>query len=162
MNMGESGYIETCKHIVNAARRFENALLTDPVLVDNLEVIGKPQVSVVAFRSRQKHLDIYDISDAMTHKGWHLNALQDPAAIHVAFTVPTAKAVDQLVSDLADVIAEEREKADVKIHTPGFNQEEEDKKKGDNSALYGVAGSIPNKSIVNRLAEGFLDTLYMV
>jgi sphinganine-1-phosphate aldolase len=33
-------------------------------------------------------------------------------------------------------------------------------KRGETSALYGVAGSIPDKSIVSRLAEGFLDTLY--
>ncbi|KAI5307348.1 hypothetical protein KEM56_006575 [Ascosphaera pollenicola] len=162
MNIGENGYIETCKLIINAARRFEKALQKDPLLADNLEVIGKPQVSVVAFKNKHKFLDIYDISDAMTQKGWHLNAMQDPAAIHVAFTIPTAKAVDQLIIDLAEVVAEECEKAEQKIASPGFSQEEEDKKKGDASALYGVAGSIPNKSIISRLAEGFLDTLYMV
>jgi sphinganine-1-phosphate aldolase len=31
---------------------------------------------------------------------------------------------------------------------------------GDSAALYGVAGSLPNKSVVVDLAAGFLDTLY--
>ncbi|KAI5293723.1 hypothetical protein KEM55_006949 [Ascosphaera atra] len=88
--------------------------------------------------------------------------MQSPAAIHVAFTVPTAKAVDQLIADLISVVEEERERADQKIQDHGFAAvEEEERKKGDASALYGVAGSIPDKSIVNRLAEGFLDTLYL-
>jgi sphinganine-1-phosphate aldolase len=31
---------------------------------------------------------------------------------------------------------------------------------GDTAALYGVAGSLPNKSIINSMATGFIDTLY--
>lgn len=31
---------------------------------------------------------------------------------------------------------------------------------GDTAALYGVAGSLPNKSVVVDLASGFLDLLY--
>ncbi|KAI5290341.1 hypothetical protein KEM54_001793 [Ascosphaera aggregata] len=162
MHMGEDGYIKTCKQIINSARLFEDALYNEPLFVKNLEVVGKPQVSVVAFKSRRAALDIYDISDAMTDKGWHLNAMQDPAALHVAFTVPTANAVEQLIVDLLSVVEEVSRRADEKMRSPEYAQEEGNKKKGDASALYGVAGSIPNKSIVSRLAEGFLDTLYMI
>lgn len=31
---------------------------------------------------------------------------------------------------------------------------------GDTAALYGVAGSLPNKSVINSMAIGFVDTLY--
>ncbi len=34
------------------------------------------------------------------------------------------------------------------------------KKRGRAGALYGVAGKIPDKSVVERLVVGFLDTLY--
>ncbi|KAI5292792.1 hypothetical protein KEM52_006057 [Ascosphaera acerosa] len=163
MAMGEDGYLATCKQIISAAQHFERALREEPVLAGSLEVVGKPMVSVVAFRARDgANVDIYDVSDAMTERGWHLNAMQGPAAIHVAFTVPTAKAVEQLIVDLLAVVEEEARRAAERAARPGFNQAEEEKKRGDASALYGVAGSIPNKSVVSRLAEGFLDTLYML
>ena len=31
---------------------------------------------------------------------------------------------------------------------------------GETAALYGAAGSLPNKSVINTMATGFIDTLY--
>ncbi|EFW21572.1 hypothetical protein D8B26_001746 [Coccidioides posadasii str. Silveira] len=157
MAIGESGYKDSCHQIVSAAKKFETSIREDPVLSRDLKVLGEPMVSVVAFATTTAEIDIYDIADAMSAKGWHLNALQNPAAMHVAFTVPTANAVDQLTADLTEVVEIERAKADERKR---LGQKVE-KERGDTSALYGVAGSIPDKSIVSRLAEGFLDTLYL-
>ncbi|PGH01809.1 sphinganine-1-phosphate aldolase [Blastomyces parvus] len=157
MAMGESGYIDSCHQIITAARTFEQAIREHPTLSTALNVIGKPMISVVAWDSATPEIDIYDIADALSAKGWHLNALQAPPAIHVAFTVPTAAAVEKLIADLVAVVEQEREKA-AERRRLGLKVE---KGKGDASALYGVAGSIPDKSIVSRLAEGFLDTLYL-
>ncbi|KAM5470698.1 Dihydrosphingosine phosphate lyase [Microsporum audouinii] len=157
MAIGESGYIDSCHQIISAARKFEAAVRKNPGLSSTLEVVGRPMVSVVGFTSTNPEVDIYDIADAMSNMGWHLNALQSPPAMHVAFTLPTANAVDKLIEDLTTVVQQEltkiaeRKAAGIKV----------EKKRGDTSALYGVAGSIPDKSIVRRLAEGFLDTLYV-
>ncbi|PYI22534.1 sphinganine-1-phosphate aldolase BST1 [Aspergillus violaceofuscus CBS 115571] len=156
MNVGESGYIKSCHEIVSAAKKFELSIKEHSILSKNLEIVGKPMVSVVAFESKNDAVDIYDIADDLSAKGWHLNALQTPPAIHVAFTVPTASAVDALTNDLVEVLEKELEKAE--------ERKRQGKsyivKRGDTAALYGVAGSMPDKSIVSRLAEGFLDTLY--
>lgn len=121
----------------------------------DLEVLGKPLVSVVAFTSTT--LNVYDIADAMSEKGWHLNALQSPPAIHVAVTLPIVAAKDQLVEDLVAVVEGEKEKERVRI---AEGKGKRGGAKGDTAALYGVAGSLPNKSVVVQLASGFLDTLY--
>ena len=42
-----------------------------------LFVVGKPDMTVVAFGAHS--LNIYQINDAMTQRGWSLNALQRPA-----------------------------------------------------------------------------------
>ncbi|KAJ5899199.1 hypothetical protein N7495_003943 [Penicillium taxi] len=156
MSVGEVGYINSCTEIINAARKFESAVREHPLIALHMEVVGKPIVSVVAFRSKNGAIDTYDIADDLSAKGWHLNALQSPPALHCAFTIPTAKAVDQLITDVVAVIEKELEKAE--------ERRKQGKayilKRGDTSALYGIAGSIPDKSIVSRLAEGFLDTLY--
>lgn len=151
MRMGEDGYLDTCLKIVGAAQKIEDAIRTSDKLRHSITVIGKPMVSVVSFRAARNKdstlaVDIYDVADGMSAKGWHLNALQDPAAIHIAVTIPIVTAVDELIKDLEDVVE--------------ANKGHISSKKGDAAALYGVAGSIPDKSIVRELASGFLDTLY--
>ncbi|OAX77632.1 hypothetical protein ACJ72_08067 [Emergomyces africanus] len=157
MAMGESGYIDSCHQIISAARTLEQAIQEHPALSTTLAIIGKPMVSVVSWASATPEIDIYDIADALSAMGWHLNALQSPPAIHVAFTVPTAAVVEKLIADLVSVVEQEKAKVAERKRL-GFKAE---RGKGDASALYGVAGSIPDKSIVNRLAVGFLDTLYV-
>lgn len=156
MSQGEAGYISACHRIVGCAKNIEAAIRDTPSLSSDLTIIGRPLVSVVAFTSRT--MDVYDIADGMSSKGWHLNALQSPPAIHVAVTLPIVAVGEKLVMDLIAVVEAEREKERVRV------VEGKGKKggaKGDTAALYGVAGSLPNKSIVVELATGFLDTLYL-
>ena len=155
MSQGEAGYIESCSKIVGAAKKIETAIRTHPALKDQVEVIGKPLVSVVAFTSQT--LNVYDLADAMSARGWHLNALQNPPAIHVAVTLPIVAAVDRLIGDIVGAVEGEREKERVRI---AEGKGAKGPPKGDAAALYGVAGSLPNKDVVVQLAGGFLDTLY--
>ncbi len=155
MSQGESGYISSCHSIVGAAKKIELAIVDNQSLNGDLSVIGKPLVSVVAFTP--KTLNVYDLADAMSAKGWHLNSLQDPPAIHVAVTLPIVAVVDRLIVDLVAVVEEEKEKERVRIVE---GKGARGGAKGDSAALYGVAGSLPNKSVMVQLASGFLDTLY--
>lgn len=155
MTVGENGYIDACHKIVGAAKRVVEGIKENEVLRQDLKIIGKPLVSVVAFTSDT--LDIYDIADGMSAKGWHLNALQNPPAMHVAVTLPITAAVDDLLKDLQTVVEEEKEKERQRLLE---GKGAKGAKKGDAAALYGVAGSLPDKSIVTELASGFLDCLY--
>ncbi|CAN8103599.1 unnamed protein product [Discula destructiva] len=155
MSVGEEGYLNACVKIVGTTKQIADRIRTSPVLGAELDVMGDPQVSVVAFTAR--NLNIYDIADEMSHRGWHLNALQDPPAMHVAVTLPIVKVWEKLVSDLESVIEAEREKERVRI---AEGKGAKGKAMGDSAALYGVAGSLPNKGVVVDLARGFLDTLY--
>lgn len=156
MSLGESGYLNSCLEIVGATKKFESVIREHPFVSKHLGVLGDPMVSVVAFTSTDVAINIYDVADALSSKGWHLNALQSPPSLHCAFTIPTATAVDKLIADLIVVLEIELEKAEeIKRQGKAIVNTQ-----GDTSALYGIAGSIPDKSIVNRLAEGFLDTLY--
>ena len=86
-----------------------------------------------------------------------MNALQNPPAMHVAVTLPIVRAVDRLLGDLVTVVEEVKEKERVRV---ADGRAKKGEAKGDTAALYGVAGSLPDKSIVVHLASGFLDTLY--
>ncbi|OAA71406.1 sphingosine-1-phosphate lyase [Cordyceps fumosorosea ARSEF 2679] len=155
VSVGEAGYVDACGKIVGAARKIADAIRESPALAGELEIVGRPLVSVVAFTAQT--LDIYDIADAMSARGWHLNALQNPPAIHVAVTLPITKVWAKLISDLEAAVEEEREKERVRVVE---GKGAKGKAVGDSAALYGVAGSLPNKSVVVDLATGFLDLLY--
>ncbi|KAK4981945.1 Dihydrosphingosine phosphate lyase [Elasticomyces elasticus] len=155
MSMGESGYIDACHKIISAAKKLETAIRENDSLKHDLKVIGKPMVSVVAFTSAS--LNIYDVADAMSARGWHLNALQNPPAMHVAVTIPIVDAIDALIRDLELTVEGERE-AERRRVVEGKSKR--GVVKGDAAALYGVAGALPDKTVVNELAAGFLDTLY--
>ena len=153
MMQGESGYIDACHKIVGTAKRLEDAIRDEEGLKEDLRVIGKPLVSVIAFTSST--IDIYGVADAMDTKGWHLNVLQNPPGIHVAVTLPMVESVEQLIADLKQAVDEIRAKERKALADCKSNVH-----KGDASALYGVAGSLPDKTVVRELAKAFLDTLY--
>lgn len=155
VKQGENGYLDACLKIVGAKQKIECAIRERPELATDLKVVGKPLVSVVAFLSNT--LNIYDIADSMSAKGWHLNALQNPPAIHVAVTLPIVAVVDKLIADLVETTEETKEAERRRV---AEGKSAKGKAMGDSAALYGVAGSLPNKSVVVDLAKGFLDTLY--
>jgi sphinganine-1-phosphate aldolase len=152
MSQGEAGYIAACHGIVGAAKKIEREIREN--LAPDLHVMGNPLTSVVAFSS--KTLNIYEVGDRMQHRGWELNGLQKPPALHIACTMLTISAVDRFLQDLAEVVAE------VKIETATAELEGKKNGEGDMVALYGVADTKigGHLGIIPRLAEGFLDALY--
>lgn len=144
MKMGHDGYLQSCIDIVGCAQKFKLAIESIP----ELYVIGNPISSVVAFGSEA--VNIYDLADSMSKKGWHLNSLQNPPAIHLASTRLTLNSIDQLVSELEESVRELVEAGSTEAKPDGT------------AALYGVAGSIKTVGVADRIAEGFLDNLYKV
>lgn len=95
-HIGIDGYTESAKQIIGAARHFKGELKKR--FAADLQIVGDPQLSVIAFSS--KTLNIYAVGDRMSKKGWHLNALNQPAGLHMAFTV-SARAAE--IDGTADV-----------------------------------------------------------
>ena len=154
MSQGESGYIAACHAIVGAAKKIERGIREN--LSTDLYIMGNPITSVVAFSS--KTLNIYEVGDRMSHRGWELNGLQKPPALHIACTMLTISAVDTFLQDLTQVVAE------AKFSTAKAIAEGIKPKEGDMTALYGVADTKigGHLGIVPKLAEAFVDALYKV
>ncbi|THH02258.1 hypothetical protein EW026_g556 [Hermanssonia centrifuga] len=103
--MGSDGYLESCKSIVGATRAIAKTITTD---IPELYVLGNPPASVVAFASKHPQVNIREVGDVMSKKGWHLNAIVQPAAVHIAVTRLTVPVVDEFIADLKDAIREAR------------------------------------------------------
>ena len=151
MSQGESGYIAACHGIVGAAKKIERGIREN--LSPDLHIMGNPITSVVAFSS--KTLNIYEVGDRMSNRGWELNGLQKPPALHIACTMLTISAVDTFLQDLAEVVTEVKIAA-AAAEAEGIKQE------GDMAMLYGVADTKigGHLGVIPKLAEAFLDTLY--
>ncbi|SCV03394.1 LAME_0H10066g1_1 [Lachancea meyersii CBS 8951] len=143
IHMGEQGYIDSCKQIIETTRKLKKYVQDQ---IPELQVVGDPLCSVVAVTSDK--INVHDLSDKLTQKGWHLSALQNPPALHLAVTWLTRSAIDELTRTLHDCVKELCAHANQKSSSDGT------------SALYGVAGSVQTRGIVDRLLVGFLDTLY--
>ncbi|PWZ02071.1 putative sphingosine-1-phosphate lyase [Testicularia cyperi] len=102
MKLGDSGYTQSCRDIVGAAKQLAQQIESE---IPELFVLGKPLVSVVAFGSASPNISIYDVGDHMSKSGWHMNGLGgDIPAIHIAVTRLTIPVIQDLVADLKNAI----------------------------------------------------------
>ncbi|XP_027863445.1 sphingosine-1-phosphate lyase 1 isoform X1 [Xiphophorus couchianus] len=142
MYMGESGYVDATKKIIGTARKIRNEMRK----IKGVFVFGNPEVSVVAIGSED--FDIFRLSNALTSKGWNLNTLQFPSSIHLCCTVlhtqpgVADRFIQEVKEEVAIIMKNPREK------TTGMG------------AIYGMAQSIPDRSLVTEISRGFLDCLY--
>uniref|UniRef100_A0A3P9AGG3 sphinganine-1-phosphate aldolase n=1 Tax=Esox lucius TaxID=8010 RepID=A0A3P9AGG3_ESOLU len=140
MYMGEDNYVKTTRKIIDTARTIKTEY------INGVFVFGDPEVSVVAIGSNV--FDIFRLSNALTSKGWNLNTLQFPSSIHICCTVLHTQAgvAKMFIKDVNEAVALIMK-----------NPNERTTGKG---AIYGMAQSIPDRSMVTEISRGFLDCLY--
>eukprot|EP00887_Chlorella_sp_A99_P004257 scaffold15.g4257.t1 len=125
---------------ISAAKQFQQGVAE----IEGLEVMGAPEMCVVAIKSTRSDLDIYRVNDLLSKRGWHLNALQRPAAVHICFTAAhSAAAVECLLRDLREAVAQVL--ADPKGGGEG------------SAPLYGMAAVIPDRRIVAHFLQAGFD-----
>ncbi len=80
VTMGEDGYTQATASILAAADYIRTWIEQIP----ELTILGDP-LWVIAFGSSE--LDIYKVLEQMSQRGWSLNGLHRPPAIHIAVTL---------------------------------------------------------------------------
>lgn len=144
-NMGYDGYLNSCRDIVSCARYIARRIEDE---IPELNIMGSPPASVVAFSAvDDKKLNIFEVGDAMSQRGWHLNAINDGAAhgkgVHIACTRLTIPNKDSFIEDLKDAVRE------ASVNPSG---------EGTMVAVYGLGSSSAiGPSLVGELAEAFID-----
>jgi len=142
--MGHDGYLASCKSIVTCRKTIQSAITSE---IPELYVLGDPPSSVVAFGSKHPQVNVLEVGDLMAKRGWHLNALSKPAAVHIACTRLTVPVTHNFIADLKDSVR------DAKGKPAG---------EGNMVAVYGLGNSSAvGPSMVGKLATSFLDALYI-
>ena len=142
VSLGESGYLDVAKRIFETAATIRRGVDAIP----ELQVIGDPTF-LVAFRSPE--LNIYHVNDHLVARGWRLNALQLPAALHFCVTRPNTapEVAEAFVDDLRDAVEYAKHPARTEPKS---------------GALYGLGGTPEGNEILETLFTAALDAMYEV
>jgi len=136
---GLQGYIEATDKIIKATMWIKRELSN----VEGLQILGDPQVSVLAFSSNR--FDIYALNSRLKDLGWNLNALQFPSSFHLCVTL----------MHTGNNVAASFVK-DVKTISKQLLLEPKSKASG-SAAIYGMAQTIPDRSLVAQICTKYLD-----
>ena len=139
VSIGEEGYLRATKAILESAATIKAGIAE----IEELAVIGDP-LFCIAFRPAVDDLDIYRVMDAMSARGWALNGLHHPQAVHICVTLrhTTAGVPERFVDDLRASVAEVR-------NTPP--------KEGGMAPLYGMAATLPEREAVANFLKFYMD-----
>lgn len=145
VSVGEKGYLDAAKKILATADYIKNEISKMP----DLQILGNP-LFVIAFapsKSVGDSLDIYRVMEQMSHKGYSLNGLHRPACVHIALTLRhTEEGVkERFIEDLKAAVAY------VKANPA---------EKGSSAPIYGMAATLPVRSVVGDLLKTYMDAYY--
>jgi glutamate/tyrosine decarboxylase-like PLP-dependent enzyme len=137
---GEDGYLEATRRILETGAAIRRGVQAIP----HLRVLGDP-LWVIAFASDT--VDIYRVLEHMTRRGWSLNGLHRPAAVHLCVTLRHTQpgVAERFLGDLhASVEEVEAQPAGEEGLAP----------------VYGLAATIPFRGMVRDLLKKYIDLLY--
>jgi len=142
VTMGEQGYMEATRRILETATTIKKGIAEIP----ELRILGDP-LWIIAFTSDT--LDIYRVLDEMTKNNWALNGLHKPAAVHIALTLRHTQPgiAERFVVDLQEAVAR------VKAHPA---------ERSGMAPVYGMAATLPLRTVVADMLKRYIDLLYKV
>ncbi|KAI8527911.1 hypothetical protein RHMOL_Rhmol12G0110600 [Rhododendron molle] len=135
-NQFVAGYSENTREIMEVSKRIQKGIKD----ISELFIVERPDMTIVAFGSNV--IDIFEVNDILSSKGWHLNALQRPNSIHICVTLQHVPVVEDF-KDLRDAVQTVKQ-------NPGPIS-------GGLAPIYGAAGKMPDRVMVQELLVDFMD-----
>lgn len=138
MHVGRTGFQQITRDILETRDYIAESIKT----MDGIELLTEPETMILTMIS--KTYNIYEVGDKLQKKGWHLNQLQNPAAIHLCLTRlhTQNETAESFLKDLVLV-----------IQTMASS---ESSCETGSASVYGMAGSLPDGP-VSDLLKTYLD-----
>lgn len=140
--IGLDGYLEISRTIMDTTKRLKQGIEA----IDGLTVLGKPAMSVFAYASRDKDLDIYAVGDQLEERSWLVDRIQHPSALHCMVTPRHADVAEAYLADLREAVAVVR-------RNPALAA------KG-NAAMYGMIAHVPLRGLIKTQVTKMMAELY--
>jgi glutamate/tyrosine decarboxylase-like PLP-dependent enzyme len=97
--LGHEGYLDIVRTVMGTVIKLRNGIES----IEGVKVLGDPTMSILAIGSDE--LDVYQVADELTLRGWHLDRQHFPACLHLTVTHAHAQVADEFLRDLADSVA---------------------------------------------------------
>lgn len=176
--LGREGYLEITRRVMETTEKIREGI---EGLAD-LYIIGEPDMTVLAFGSRKGMIS--GIGDALSSRGWHLDRLQYPDALHLTVTHLNTGMEKRFLQDLGEVMRElshrDRKRSSGipsssvgsltglvpsalrsrLFRTAGRMMGRGKKGSGSHSAIYGISQGIRNRRNVREMVLHLLEGMY--
>ena len=140
--MGQEGYLENARVIMKTTR----CLMDGVNSIKGLEVLGDPPMSLFAFHSIDKNVNIYAVGDCMEKKGWHIDRQQRPECLHAMVTPLHSDASSRYLTDLAEAVEYVRNHPE--LATQGA------------AAMYGMIANVPLRGMIRKEVLNMMADMY--
>ncbi len=107
-HLGRDGYTAIANDLMTGIEAYRAGIAG----IDDLQVLGAPELSIVAVGSET--IDVFRVAESMQEKGWVPGLLQKPKALHRMMSMLHVASMPQYLEDLSSataLIAKNREKA---------------------------------------------------
>ncbi len=139
---GEEGYIELAKKVMEVSDDLKQGITEIP----DLEIIGNPVGPLFAYRSTTPDVNIFAVGDQMEQRGWHIDRLQMPEALHAMVTPNHEPVIESYVKDLGESVQHVREHPEL-AETGG-------------AATYGMIAHVPFRKMVGKQVLELFSSMY--
>lgn len=139
---GRDGYMKLTRQTMETADQLKEKIQAIP----ELELIGNPPASVFSYRSRSRKVNIFAIGDRMESRGWHIDRLQRPEALHAMVTPLHAGVAKRYIDDLKKSVHEVMKNP--KLAESG------------SAPMYGMIAAVPLRGMVKNQVIAMMMDLY--
>ncbi|MFW9989933.1 MAG: pyridoxal phosphate-dependent decarboxylase family protein [Candidatus Odinarchaeota archaeon] len=141
-HLGMDGYLKLAKRVMDTSKKLIEGINQIP----ELYIIGNPVMSVFSFTSDK--FDVYYLGDILDKKGWHLDRIQFPNALHMMVNPHHEEITNIFLKDLQELVNEV-------LNNP------KETSTGD-AAIYGMIASLPDRDKVKEYVINFLKSQYKI
>jgi sphinganine-1-phosphate aldolase len=146
LSLGKAGYRSIAADIFRTAAEIKAAVRTHP----ELTLIGDSLFNI-AFRATPgpDAVDIYHVNDGLAKRGWRMNGLQLPPALHFCVTRPNTQAgvTEAFAHDLAEAVEYAKDPPSPMPRS---------------GAMYGAGGATPDREAMLVTIADRLDAMHEV
>lgn len=139
--MGVQGYMELTRSVMETT-----GALQAGIRGVGLDILSDPEMSVFAYGPGAEKLNIYAVADQMEQRGWLMDRLQRPEALHAMVTPLHQRIVDSFVNDLRESV--EYVRANPQAGRSG------------SAATYGMIAKVPVRRLVKNEVRKMMEQMY--
>jgi glutamate/tyrosine decarboxylase-like PLP-dependent enzyme len=142
---GRGGYLDKARAILSTNDTIKSGIRAG---IPELQVIGDPVFMTSFMSAPEADIDVYLVNDALKARGWRMNSLQIPPALHFCVTGPNTQAG---VSE--DFLGDLRAAVDYAVEHRG--------EPAQSGAMYGFGATPQGQETLTVVMNGVLDAMHV-